>query len=54
MSIIGLAFGGGFTVGPIIGTFIIYIIDKLQWFHGSYLIRIAFIAGILNIFNYFL
>jgi DHA1 family tetracycline resistance protein-like MFS transporter len=51
MSIIGLAFGGGFTVGPIFGTLAVLTIDKFQLFQGSYLFGIAMIAVFLNILN---
>lgn len=51
MYIIGLAFGGGFTVGPVIGTSVLYFIDIFQLFHGSYLFGIAFTAALLNVLN---
>ncbi|APJ03763.1 MFS transporter [Silvanigrella aquatica] len=51
MVTIGLAFGGGFTVGPLLGTGIILSIDKLQLLQGNYILGIAFCAAILNIGN---
>jgi MFS transporter, DHA1 family, tetracycline resistance protein len=52
MAIIGLAFGGGFSIGPAIGTISILIIDKFQLFQGSYIFGIALAATILNLFNF--
>jgi len=51
MSIIGLAFGGGFTVGPIFGTIVVLSIDKFQLFQGSYIFGIAMLAVFLNVSN---
>ena len=52
MAIIGLAFGGGFAIGPALGTITILIIDKFQLFQGSYIFGIALVAAALNVFNF--
>ncbi|BBH53201.1 MFS transporter [Fluviispira sanaruensis] len=51
MVIIGLAFGGGFSFGPAIGTLVIFLCDTLQIFANSHFKAIGIAACALNCLN---
>ncbi|KAB8033490.1 MFS transporter [Fluviispira multicolorata] len=51
MVIIGLAFGGGFSIGPAIGTLVIFLCDTFSLFEGNYFKAIGIAAAAFNIIN---